>query len=120
MAHMEMDDELYEVDSVYLGPRGLTLLWRARYQAYGVGVLLTIALLAMLKVVGLSGFWPIAFGMIGVIWATREIGKKITHEKGVREFLVEFVAEIRTPRPVPVPAPVTTAPALRIRRRACP
>ncbi len=116
---MTTDDELYEVDSVFLGPPGFTFPWRARYQAYGVWAALMVSHLAILKAVEMVGFWGVIYGLCGTVWITRRIGEKLTYQKGVAEFLAEFWAEIRAPRPAPEPAPATTVPTLRIRRRPC-
>ena len=37
------DDEVYRVDAVWLGPRGLTLPWTARYSAYGIWLVLFVS-----------------------------------------------------------------------------
>ena len=41
------DDEVYRVDAVWLGPRGMTLPWSARYSAYGIWLVLFIGILAI-------------------------------------------------------------------------
>lgn len=57
------DDEVYRVNAVWLGPRGFTLPWAARYSAYGIwlvlflGVLLVEGILPMRITVPRSGSW---------------------------------------------------------------
>ncbi|MDI3390169.1 hypothetical protein QIS99_28845 [Streptomyces sp. B-S-A8] len=95
---MHSDDELYAVDSVFLGPPRFTLPFKARYQAYAVGITLTIALLILLKIINLMAFWPIAYGMVAVIWATRKITPHITHDSSLTTLVRTVWNDVRAPR----------------------
>ncbi|WP_327359816.1 hypothetical protein [Streptomyces sp. NBC_01304] len=95
---MHTDDELYAVDSVFLGPPRLTFLWRARYQAYVVGAALTGIMLIGLQMFGLMGFWPIVYGLFLIILATRKLTPYITHETTIRSVIRSFVNDVRAPR----------------------
>ncbi len=50
---LPVDDEIYRVDAVWLGPPQQTLPWRARYSAYGVGLAIPFLLCAALAVPGM-------------------------------------------------------------------
>ena len=49
------DDEVYRVDSVWLGPPRATFPWRARYVAYGVGFVTSAVVLFLF-------FTPVTYG----------------------------------------------------------
>jgi hypothetical protein len=57
------DDELYRVNTVWLGPSGLTLPWTARYMAYAVWLLLFLFILLIERItplsVGVPPIWEI-------------------------------------------------------------
>ncbi|MFI1831310.1 hypothetical protein ACH41E_33425 [Streptomyces sp. NPDC020412] len=95
---MQSDDEVYQVDNVFLGPPGTRLPWRARYQAYGVGAVLTIVMLIVLNKTGLMGPWAIAWGLLAVIGLTRLIMPHVTHDNSVKALLQTFWNEVRAPR----------------------
>ncbi|MFJ2819089.1 hypothetical protein [Streptomyces sp. NPDC087294] len=114
---MDIDDEVYAVDSVFLGPPRLTFPWRARYQAYAIGGVLTVLMLIALSVTGLIGFWPIVYGLITVIGLTRKAGEHITHDFRLRAFGTTVINEVRAPRPAR-DEPLTHRVSLRgLRRR---
>ncbi|MFF2902715.1 hypothetical protein [Streptomyces sp. NPDC057966] len=114
---MHTDDEVYAVDNVFLGPPRLTLFWRARYQAYAVGAVLTVLMLLILNILGLIAFWPIVYGMLGVIGATRWISPHITHDFGVKAAVVTLANEVRAPRSIKGRRIATTMSLRGIRRR---
>ncbi|MFI5752452.1 hypothetical protein ACIBBE_42900 [Streptomyces sp. NPDC051644] len=114
---MYTDDEVYSVDNVFLGPPRLTLPWRARYQAYAVGAVLTALMLFILNVLGLIGFWPIAYGMLAVIAATRWISPHINHDFTVKAVIVTLANEIRAPRSTKARSVITPMSLRSIRRR---
>ncbi|ORT54195.1 hypothetical protein [Streptomyces sp. CB03238] len=116
---MHTDDEVYNVDAVFLGPPGTRLPWRARYQAYGVGALLTVLMLIALGKTGLMGFWPIVYGMLAVIWLTRKIMPHVTHDHSVKALVRTFFNEVRAPRSKRHQAVVAVMSASGIRRRSC-
>src|SRR3712207_6708611 len=51
------DDEVYRVNTVWLGPRGLTFPWTARYLAYAVW------LVTFLVVITFEGLTPLSVGV---------------------------------------------------------
>lgn len=120
---MRTDDDVYSVDNVFLGPPRVTLPWRARYQAYAVGAVLTALMLAVLNLLGLIAFWPVAYGLVAVIGLTRQITPHITHDTSVKSVLTTLVHEVRAPRSSAKDRrPVVTEMTLRDieRRPTCP
>lgn len=115
---MNTDDEVYAVDTVFLGPPGTRLPWRARYQAYGVGAILTVALLIIENKLGILGIFPILYGMLGVIYLTRKISTHITYEHGLKAVLVTVWNEARAPRSKRTAAVVSRMSTTDIRRRS--
>lgn len=115
---MHTDDEVYHVDTVFLGPPGTRLPWRARYQAYGVGTALTVIMLIVLNKTGLMGFWPITYGMLAVIFLTRKIMPHVTHDNSVKALVKTFWNEVRAPRSKAHKAVVAEMSVSGIRRRS--
>lgn len=96
------DDELATVDSDFLGPSGLTLLWRARYSAYGVGIGLAVLAYAVEHKAGVqfTATTVLVTGVL-VILATRRIGLAVTFETPLRALAATFVHEVSGPRRPP-------------------
>ncbi|MET9162069.1 hypothetical protein ABZX56_30475 [Streptomyces parvulus] len=115
---MHTDDEVYSVDNVFLGPPRLTLPWRARYSAYAVGSVLTVTMLIILSALGLMSFWPITYGLLAVIGATRWISPHINHDTNVRAALTTLWNEARAPRSAAAPAKTVRMSLTGIRRRS--
>lgn len=100
------DDEVYRVNTVWLGPRGLTLPWTARYQAYGVW------LVTFLLVLLVEGLTPLRMG-VPPVWefcvatlVTYAVMTFVDYERPVRAVLQVFLAELRAPRPARAGHPV--------------
>ena len=51
---LSVDDEIYRVDAVWLGPPRHTLPFRARYSAYGVGLVVFVLVQLLERRVGLG------------------------------------------------------------------
>ncbi|MGW2865624.1 hypothetical protein [Streptomyces sp. NPDC001205] len=115
---MHTDDEVYAVDTIFLGPPGTRLPWRARYQAYGVGAILTVVMLIIENKLGILGLFPIAWGMLAVIFLTRKITTHITYEHGLKAVLATVWNEARAPRSKRHQAVVAHLSVTDIRRRS--
>ena len=86
------DDEVYRVDAVWLGPRGLTLPWSARYSAYGIWLVLFVTVLlveaALPMSVSVPPVWELVltilatYALTGVIDHDRQLMKKLDHRMG--------------------------------------
>jgi hypothetical protein len=92
------DDEVYRVNTVWLGPRGLTFPWTARYLAYAVW------LITFLVIVGFEAVTPIDMG-IPPVWEisittlfTYAVMGFVDHDRPVRAVWQTFVAELSAPR----------------------
>ena len=94
-----VDDEVYRVDSVWLGPRQATLPWRARYVAYGVGLLVFVGLQIVERRVGIAlSFWVVMWSLLGTVAITRGLLRLIDYERPLLATLVAIANEIGAPR----------------------
>ncbi|WP_436494090.1 hypothetical protein [Actinokineospora sp. HUAS TT18] len=94
------DDEVYRVDAVWLGPPKATFPWRARYVAWGVGTVIFLIVLTVLRKMGIGLFWSFAWGMVGTIGLTMLICSRISHERPLGAVLNMWVREVTAPREV--------------------
>lgn len=92
------DDEVYRVDAVWLGPPRATMPWRARYVAWGVGVVVFLLVLTVERRIGISLFWSIAWGIVATIVLTRFICAKISHERPLSAVAAMWLRELTAPR----------------------
>jgi len=66
--------EISTVDAVWLGPPRNTLPWRARYVAYGVGLVVFVLLQAIERRLGIGlGFFSLAYSVLATVGLTRLI-----------------------------------------------
>lgn len=94
------DDEVYRVDAVWLGPPRATMPWRARYVAWGVGVVVFLVVLTVERRLGVSLFWSVAWGIVITIVLTRLICSRISHERPLTAVTAMWVRELTAPREV--------------------
>lgn len=94
------DDEVYRVDAVWLGPPRATMPWRARYVAWGVGVVVFLVVLTVERRLGVSLFWSVAWGIVITIVITRLICSRISHERPLTSVTAMWVRELTAPREV--------------------
>ncbi len=92
------DDEVYRVDAVWLGPPRATMPWRARYVAWGVGVVVFLLVLTVERRLGVSLFWSVAWGIVITIVLTRLICSRISHERPLTAVTAMWVRELTAPR----------------------
>ncbi|PRW64079.1 hypothetical protein [Actinopolyspora mortivallis] len=93
------DDEVYRVDAVWLGPPKATFPWRARYVAWGVGILVFLLVLAAERRMGIGfGFFSTAWALVITIALTRLICSRISHERPLSAVLVMWLRELTAPR----------------------
>ena len=93
------DDEVYRVDSVWLGPPRATFPWRARYVAYGLGLLVMIVVMFVQRRIGIGlDFFSIAWALIITVAITRFVGQRIDYERPLGQVLRLFRYEITGPR----------------------
>lgn len=93
------DDEVYRVDSVWLGPPRATFPWRARYVSYGVGLSVMILIMFVQRRVGIGlDFFSMAWALVLTVAATRLIGQRIDYERPLGQVVALFRHEITGPR----------------------
>ncbi len=93
------DDEVYRVDSVWLGPPRATFPWRARYVSYGVGLLVMIFAMFVQRRIGIGlDFFSVAWSLIATVLITRFLGKRIDYERPLGQVVALFRHELKGPR----------------------
>lgn len=93
------DDEVYRVDAVWLGPPKATFPFRARYVAWGVGILVFVLVLTGERLVGFGfGFFTVAWAVVATIVLTRLICSRISHERPLGAVFTMWARELNTPR----------------------
>jgi hypothetical protein len=93
------DDEVYRVDAVWLGPPKATFPWRARYVAWGVGILVFLLVLSGERAVGFGfGFFTVAWALVATVVLTRLICSRISHERPLGAVFTMWVRELNAPR----------------------
>ncbi len=93
------DDEIYRVDSVWLGPPRATFPWRARYVSYGLGLLVMILIMFVQRRVGIGlDFFSVAWALVLTVVVTRFIGQRIDYERPLGQVVGLFKHEITGPR----------------------
>jgi hypothetical protein len=114
--HLRPDDEVYRVDAVWLGPRGLTLPWTARYSAYGIWVVLFVGVLLVEAVLPMPVSVPPVWELMVTVLATYALTGVIDHDRPVGSVWQVARAELRAPRRPRGAAPVRfTVSHVRIR-----
>lgn len=109
------DDEVYRVNTVWLGPRGLTFPWTARYLAYSVWlvtflVVLLVEVLTPLQV-GVPPVWEIT---LTTLFTYAAMGF-VDHERPVRAVVQTFRAELGAARPEAAKATTSSLSRVRVR-----
>jgi hypothetical protein len=72
--------------------------FRARYVAWGVGVVVFLLVLTVERRIGISLFWAIAWGIVVTILLTRIICARISHERPLSSVASMWVRELTAPR----------------------
>ncbi|MDU0291267.1 hypothetical protein [Saccharothrix longispora] len=93
------DDEVYRVDAVWLGPPKATFPWRARYVAWGVGIVVFLLVTALQRQLGFGfDFINTGWGFVITIALTRFICTRISHERPLSSVMAMWVRELTAPR----------------------
>ncbi|MEU5693772.1 hypothetical protein [Actinosynnema sp. NPDC020468] len=93
------DDEVYRVDAVWLGPPKATFPWRARYVAWGVGIVVFLLVMTVERQMGIGfGFFSTAWAFVATIILTRFICARISHERPLGAVMTMWVRELTSPR----------------------
>lgn len=93
------DDEVYRVDAVWLGPPKATFPWRARYVAWGVGIVVFFVTLGVEHAIGFKfGFFTAAWALVITIAVTRFLTRRISHERPLSAVMAMWMGELQSPR----------------------
>lgn len=96
---LPVDDEIYQVNGVWLGPPGKTLPWRARYVAYAVGVAIFVVLQVVERRLGIGlGFFSLTYSVLTTVGLTRLVLTVVDHDRPVTSVAVAFAHEVSAPR----------------------
>lgn len=96
------DDEVYRVDAVWLGPPKATFPWRARYVAWGVGIVMFLLVLLIERRLGFGfSFFTTAWALVIAIVGTRLICSRINAERPLSAVALMWLRELTAPRPTP-------------------
>ena len=113
------DDDVYRVDAVWLGPRGLTLPWAARYSAYGIWVVLFVGVLLVEAVLPMPVTIPPVWELVLTILATYALTGVIDHDRPLISVLQLLRSEAGAPRK-PKAEPLRRHTTTRVRVRCTP
>lgn len=118
---LQPDDEVYRINAVWLGPRGLTLPWVARYTAYAIWVCVFAAILAVEALTPLPLGVPPVWEFAASVLATYAVMGLVDHERPLRSVVETARAEVGGPRPDPYPRHLRVRPdGVRVRTREAP
>ena len=92
------DDDVYRVDAVWLGPRGLTLPWSARYSAYGIWLVLFVGVLVVEAILPMGVSVPPVWELVLSILATYALTGVVDHDRPLISVVHLVMAEARAPR----------------------
>lgn len=116
---LQPDDEVYRVDAVWLGPRGLTLPWSARYSAYGIWLVIFLGLLLVEAVLPMRVSVPPVWEAALSVLATYGLTGVIDHDRPLSSVGQLVRWEVMAPRqPKPQNRPLRSRPGtVRVRER---
>lgn len=97
--YVRTDDDIYRVDSVWLGPPRATFPWRVRYVGYGVGLIVMVLVMFVQRRVGIGlDFFSVAWALVITVVVTRFVGSRINDERPLGQVLGMFGQEVSGPR----------------------
>lgn len=114
------DDEVYRVDAIWLGPKGLTLPWSARYSAYGIWLILFVTVLLIESALPMGVTIPPVWEVVLTVLATYALTGLIDHDRPVRSVWQLFRAELTAPREEDLDRPIRFSPSsVRVKEAPC-
>lgn len=109
---LPVDDEIYNVNAVWLGPPDKTLPFRARYVAYAVGAMVFVILQIIERRLGIGlGFFTLAYSLLATVGLTRLILSVVDADRPLSSVLAGFAHEVGAPRESTKPRAATIRPA---------
>jgi hypothetical protein len=109
------DDEVYRVNTVWLGPSGLTFPWTARYLAYATWLLTFLVVLFIEAVTPLSVHIPPIWELCLTTLFTYGVMGFVDHERPFKAVWQTFMTDLTTPRPGARGQKVRVQPSVRVR-----
>jgi hypothetical protein len=109
------DDEVYRVNTVWLGPSGLTFPWTARYLAYATWLLTFLVVLFVEAVTPLTVHVPPIWELCITTLFTYGVMGFVDHERPFSAVWQTFMVDLTTPRPGARTQRVRVQPAVRVR-----
>jgi hypothetical protein len=109
------DDEVYRVNTVWLGPRGLTLPWTARYLAYSTWLMTLLGVLFVEAVTPLTVHVPPIWELCITTLFTYGVMGFVDHERPFQAVWQTFRVDLMTPRPGARVEKARVEPAVRVR-----
>ena len=110
------DDEVYRVDAVWLGPRGFTLPWSARYSAYGIWLMVFVSVLLVEAALPMRVSVPPVWEFVLSVLATYALTGVIDHERPLVSVWELLRSEVSAPRAGRTVRPIRlTATSIRVR-----
>ncbi|MFC8503148.1 hypothetical protein ACFUC1_12365 [Pedococcus sp. NPDC057267] len=107
-----VDDEIYNVNAVWLGPPNKTLPFRARYVAYAVGAMVFVLLQIIERRLGIGlGFFSLAYSLLATVGLTRLILSVVDADRPLSSVLSGFAHEVGAPRERTKPTVAVIRPA---------
>lgn len=96
---LPVDDEIYNVNAVWLGPPSRTLPFRARYVAYAVGAVVFLLLQIIERRLGIGlSFFSLAYSILATVGLTRLILSVVNPDRPLSAVLGAFAHEVSAPR----------------------
>ena len=111
------DDEVYRVNTVWLGPSGLTFPWTARYLAYATWLITLLVVLFVEAVTPLTVHVPPIWELCITTLFTYGVMGFVDHERPVAAVWQTFVSDLMSPRPGARTVRVRTQPAVRVHEK---
>jgi hypothetical protein len=114
------DDDVYRVDAVWLGPRGMTLPWSARYTAYGIWLVLFVSILMTEAVLPMRVNVPPVWETVLSVLATYAVTGVVDHERPLASLVQLVRSELCAPRKSAERSRRLSAMSVRVRVRHAP
>jgi hypothetical protein len=111
------DDEVYRVNTVWLGPRGLTFPWTARYLAYATWLAAFLVVLFVEAITPLQVHIPPIWEISLATLFTYGLMGFIDHERPARAVWQTFLVDLTAPRPTSKVQRNRLAPRVRTREK---
>jgi hypothetical protein len=111
------DDDVYRVNTVWLGPSGLTFPWTARYLAYSTWLACFLLVLLVEAITPLRMNVPPIWEICLTTLFTYAVMTFVDHERPIRAVWQTFVADLTAPRAIAATRRVRTRADVRVRER---